>query len=114
MELLYSLFMGGAKAQDAARKDTLTFYRTEIDSLDKQIIDLLGERMRAARAIGIYKIDHRIGIVQSSRFEEVLQNAIKRGRERQLSEEFIRHFYNDVHMESVRQQVTLQTERKKD
>ena len=92
----------------------MSYYRSQIDTLDKQIIDLLGERMKAARAIGIYKMDHQIGVVQSARFEEVLQQAINRGKERQLSEEFVRTLYNDVHKESVRQQEVLQAERKKD
>jgi chorismate mutase len=114
MGIICSLFLGKAKAQDATRKDTLTYYRGQIDTLDKQIIDLLGARMKAARAIGIYKMDHRIGVVQSARFEEVLQNAIRRGQGQQLSEEFVRALYNDVHKESVHQQEVLQTERKKD
>jgi len=113
MSILCSLFLGNVKAQDAVRKDTMTYYRKQIDTLDKQIIDLLGQRMKAARAIGIYKMDHQMGVVQSARFEEVLRNAIRRGKEQQLSEEFIRALYNDVHTESVRQQETLQTERKK-
>ena len=69
---------------------------------------------KAARAIGIYKMDHQIGVVQSARFEEVLQNAIRRGQGQQLSEEFVRALYNDVHKESVHQQEVLQAERKKD
>jgi chorismate mutase len=106
--------IGKVKAQDQGHKDTLTYYRTQIDTLDKQIIDLLGKRMGAARAIGIYKMDHQMGVVQSVRFEEVLQNAIKRGKDQQLSEEFIRALYNDIHKESVNQQELLQKQRKKD
>jgi chorismate mutase len=113
MGILLSLFFGKAKAQDAVRQDTLGYYRKQIDTLDQQIIDLLGERMKAARAIGIYKLDHQIGVVQSARFEEVLQHAIQRGKERQLSEAFIRALYSDVHQESIHQQEVLQAERKK-
>ena len=113
MGILLSLFFGKAKAQDAVRQDTLGYYRKQIDTLDQQIIDLLGERMKAARAIGIYKLDHQIGVVQSARFEEVLRHAIQRGKERQLSEAFIRALYNDVHQESIHQQEVLQAERKK-
>src|SRR5438876_1044613 len=100
MGLLCSLFLGTVKAQDVKKQDTLTYYRRQIDTLDKQIIDLLGERMKAARAIGIYKLDHNIGVLQTARFEQVVQSAIKQGNERQLSEEFIRALYNDIHQES--------------
>lgn len=95
----------GAEAQ--AKEDTMTVYRKKIDMLDKQIIDLLGERMDAAKAIGIYKMDHNIQVVQSARFNDVLQAAIKQGKEKGLSEAFIKQLYNDVHAESVRQQETL-------
>lgn len=96
-----------AKAQTTNPKDTLNYYRGQIDTLDSQIVELLGKRMSAARAIGIYKMDHQIGVVQSARFDEVLQNAIKHGMALRLSEEFIRALYNDIHKESIRQQEEL-------
>jgi chorismate mutase len=96
-----------ASAQSVNAKDTLSFYRAQIDSLDSQIVDLLGKRMSAARAIGMYKIDHHTGVVQSARFDEVLQNAIKHGMDLRLSEDFIRRLYNDIHKESIRQQEEL-------
>ena len=106
--VLISIMTGKANAQDTGRQDTLLTYRQRIDSLDKKIIGLLGERMKAARAIGVYKLTHKIEIVQSSRFREVLQNAIHYGNEQGLSDDFIKALYNDVHEESVRQQKTLQ------
>lgn len=98
---------GKAKAQTANAKDTLSFNRAQIDLLDSQIVDLLGKRMSAARAIGMYKIDHHVGVVQSARFDEVLQNAIRHGKDLRLSEDFIRALYNDIHKESIRQQEEL-------
>jgi len=103
---------GKVSAQDTGNKDTLTYYRAQIDTLDNQIIDLLGRRMAAARAIGIYKMDHKITVVQSARFEEVLLKAIKNGMDRHLSEEFIRALYNDIHKESIHQQEQLQQKNK--
>jgi chorismate mutase len=106
--LLISLSAGKAKAQEAGGQDTLTLYRKQIDSLDKEIINLLGERMKAAKAIGVYKLAHKMEIVQSARFSEVLQNAIRYGNEQGLSADFIKALYNNVHEESVRQQRSLQ------
>jgi len=98
-----------AQTQGSAtpQTDTMTLYRDKIDQLDKQIVQLLGERMEAARAIGTYKMAHKIGVVQSNRFNEVLQRAIAEGKQLQLSEEFIKKLYEDVHAESVRQQEAL-------
>jgi len=110
--IILLLTAGKVSAQDKSNKDTLTYYRTQIDTLDRQIIDLLGQRMAAARAIGIYKMNHKMDVVQSARFEEVLLNAIKRGNQQQLSEEFIRALYNDIHKESVYQQGQLRQKNK--
>lgn len=95
-----------AKAQSKV-SDTMSYNRAQIDTLDKQIIDLIGQRMQAARTIGNYKLHHNIGVVQNKRFEEVLNAAIQRGKDNQLSEEFIRSLYNDVHKESIRQEEEL-------
>jgi chorismate mutase len=110
---LMGMFFNKAKAQEPPGKDTMSYYRGQIDTLDKQIIHLLGERMGAARAIGTYKLDHHMGVVQSARFDEVLLNAIKQGKSEQLSEEFIRALYNDIHKESINQQEILQQTYKK-
>ena len=96
-----------AKTQTAAKPDTLTIFRDKINQLDKQLIQLLGERMEAARAIGAYKLTHKMEVVQSNRFNEVLQQAINNGKAVQLSEEFIRALYEDIHKESIRQQEAL-------
>jgi len=110
--MIVCLCTGAAQAQDIPAKDTMSYYRKQIDSLDQQLIALLGQRMKAARAIGIYKLEHRIGVLQSARFDEVLKGAIERGRARQLSEAFVRALYNDIHQESIHQQELLQAEKK--
>lgn len=97
----------GTVAFGQAPVDTMGYYRAQIDTLDKQIIDLIGQRTAAARAIGQYKMDHKIGVVQNKRFDKVLQDAIKRGKKNQLSEEFIRSLFDDVHKESIRQEEAL-------
>jgi hypothetical protein len=59
-----------------------------------------------------HELDHKMDVVQSARFEEVLLNAIKRGNQQHLSEEFIRALYNDIHKESVYQQAQLRQKNK--
>lgn len=98
----------GAKAQSGVT-DTMGYYRAQIDSLDQQIIDLIGQRTGAARAIGVYKINHDIGVVQQDRFNTLLKEAIERGRDNQLSEKFIRDLFKDIHEESIRQEEALKS-----
>src|SRR5262245_42079913 len=91
-----------AKAQQATspKPDTLTIFRDKINQLDKEIIHLMGERMNAARTIGIYKQAHKMDVLQSNRFNEVLQKAIAAGKAEGLSEEFIKSLYEAIHKES--------------
>jgi chorismate mutase len=105
--LAIGLITAHAQTQTAAKQDTLTAFRAKINQLDKEIVHLLGERMQAARAIGVYKLAHKMDVVQSNRFNEVLQKAINQGKEEGLSEEFIKALYEDIHKESIRQQEAL-------
>lgn len=106
---IFGCFMAQkSHAQIQVTKDTMSYYRKQIDTLDNQIINLLGQRMQAARAIGLYKLDHQIGVVQSERFNQVLESAIRHGATLQLSEKFVRALYNDIHKESIRQEDELQ------
>lgn len=91
----------------AKAQDTLTIFRDKINQYDQQLIQLLGKRMEAARAIGMYKQSHKIEVVQSNRFNEVLQKAIENGKAAGLSEEFIKALYEDIHKESIQQQEAL-------
>jgi 4-amino-4-deoxychorismate mutase len=105
--LAIGLITANAQTQNPAVQDTLTIFRNKINQLDKEIVHLLGERMQAARLIGAYKLAHKMEVVQSNRFNEVLQKAIKQGKEEGLSEQFIKALYEDIHTESIRQQEAL-------
>jgi chorismate mutase len=105
--LTMGLIAAHAQSQPAAKQDTLTLFRDKINQLDKEIVHLLGARMEAARVIGAYKLAHKMPVVQSNRFNEVLQQAISHGKEEGLSEEFIKALYEAIHKESIRQQEAL-------
>jgi len=105
--LVIGLMSVKAQQQSVLQTDTLTVFRTKINQLDKEIIHLLGERMNAARVIGVYKQAHKMEVLQSNRFNEVLQKAITAGKEEGLSEEFIKALYEEIHKESIRQQEAL-------
>ena len=50
--------------------------RSQIDDLDNQLMDLLAKRMRVCREIGQYKKEHHMTVVQTGRYNEILD---KRG-----------------------------------
>ena len=55
--------------------------RGQIDECDNQLMDLLAKRMRVCREIGTYKKEHNMTIVQTNRYNEILE---KRGAQASL------------------------------
>ena len=81
--------------------------RTQIDSLDSQLIQTLAQRFNVCQAVGEYKKEHNIAVVQSNRFHELVGRLCKEGKDAGLSESFVKNIMNTIHEESVRQQNEL-------
>ncbi|MEO6148531.1 MAG: chorismate mutase [Mucilaginibacter sp.] len=80
----------------------LGVYRKQIDSLDKLLIQVLGNRQRVVKDVGIYKKNNNIPPLQPARFKQVLDRAIASGQKENLSVEFITDMMNAIHKESLR------------
>lgn len=81
--------------------------RGQIDELDNQLMELLAKRMRVCREIGTYKKEHNMTILQTNRYNEILD---KRGAQASLcgmSPEFAAQIFEHIHEESVRQQLEI-------
>src|SRR5690606_33187209 len=60
--------------------------RTQIDVIDNQIIEILGERMKAAEGIGDLKKQKNVAVLQSKRWHETLGRMVLEEQEHGLSE----------------------------
>lgn len=78
--------------------------RQQINHLDDELMQILGQRMKIAQKIGEYKKNNNITILQTNRWNEILQRAFQRGDTLGLSKEFITRYFDAVHMESINQQ----------
>ena len=58
--------------------------------------------MDVSRQIGAYKRDHNVAIVQTSRWEQVLEGMKEKARAYGLSDKFIEDVFNAIHEESIR------------
>ena len=81
---------------------TLQISRKKIDSLDKALIALLGERERVVKEIGVYKAQNNIPALQADRFKQVIEKSIEAGKKEGLSETFVTELMNAIHKESLR------------
>jgi len=81
--------------------------RAQIDVIDNDLMELLGQRMQVAENIGLYKKAKNISILQPIRWNEILQKAIEKGAEKGLSEDFIAQFLKAIHQESINHQMDV-------
>ena len=78
--------------------------RQQINHLDDELMQILGQRIKVAEKIGQYKKDNNITILQTSRYNEILERAFANGAKLGLSNEFITKYFDAVHMESINHQ----------
>jgi chorismate mutase len=91
----------------AAYHAALEGLRQRIDGLDDEIIQLLGQRMRLSEKIGDYKKANDISILQTTRWNSILERMQKEGGKVGLSNDFIKQFLDAVHMESIAHQTAV-------
>lgn len=87
--------------------ESLTRLRKQIDELDNDLLELFAKRMRISQEIGKYKKEHNMTILQSQRYEEILENRIQQAVKMGMSDEFMKTVLIAIHEESVRQQMIV-------
>lgn len=78
--------------------------RSQIDSVDYQLLELIANRMEIVEKIGEIKQRNHISIFQLKRWKNILETRIKAGKDLGISEEFLKHLLEMVHRESIRVQ----------
>ena len=82
----------------------LASMREQINQLDAEMMQLLGRRMAVAEKIGHYKKENDITILQTSRWNEVLERSQRQGAQVGLTPEFVAQLLAAVHLESIGRQ----------
>ena len=81
--------------------------RKHIDELDNNLMDLLSKRMRVSREIGQYNKEHNMTVLQTSRYNEILDKRGAQGSLCGMDAKFIKEIFEAIHEESVRQQIEI-------
>lgn len=79
-------------------------FREQINQIDDELLLLIGQRMKIADMIGEFKKNNSITILQTNRWNEILERAFKKGEALGLSKDFITKYFDAVHMESINHQ----------
>ncbi len=78
--------------------------RQQINHLDDELMQILSQRMKIADQIGSYKKENNITILQTNRWNEILERVTTKAAKLGLSKEFITKYFDAVHMESINHQ----------
>jgi chorismate mutase len=82
----------------------LNSLRNEMDQIDDELIGLLGNRMELADKIGALKKERNITILQKERWNQIFERISSKAIQAGLSEEFVKKYYDAVHLESISHQ----------
>lgn len=82
----------------------LSKLRTQIDETDLKILDIIGKRMKIVEEVGALKRDKNVAILQTQRWQEILETMMSVGKEKELSEDFILRLFQAIHQESIHHQ----------
>ncbi|HMJ47496.1 MAG TPA: chorismate mutase [Ferruginibacter sp.] len=104
LEILKNLVWRNEKPLGADVITALTHLREQINQVDDELLALIGQRMKIADQIGNYKRENNITILQTNRWNDILERAFKKGEKLGLSKEFITRYFDAVHLESINHQ----------
>ncbi len=103
-ELMDSLLVRRATTDDRVFWENIEEIRHKIDEVDLELLNLLARRMRLSEDIGRFKRRNNISILQTTRWNEILERTFISGRERGLSDAFVEKYLGAVHQESIEHQ----------
>lgn len=87
-------------------QNSLSELREQVDELDGRLLELLGQRMDIVREMGRLKSQQKVSTLQPHRWQQILNDRVKRGGELALSEDFVLQMMQSIHEEAIRQQET--------
>ena len=103
MVILGKLVHRVATADSAA----FSFYREQMDAIDRELLQLLSKRMQIAREIGELKREKGMMVFQPLRYNEIMERYVKFCSDGKLEEDAVREIFEIIHSESIRQQLSV-------
>jgi chorismate mutase len=101
-EILSRLIVRHKSFKGPEINEILDSMRSDIDSIDVKLIEVLNERMKIVEAIGKMKKDNNVAVFQHERFSEILDKMIFQAELSGLCKEFITGIYKEIHIESIK------------
>jgi chorismate mutase len=87
--------------------ENISVLRKQIDEIDEQLLTILARRNRISREIGMYKKENNMPVLQTGRYNEILEKRARMGEAMNLDKEFVFAIMKAIHEESVKIQLEL-------
>lgn len=82
----------------------LTELREQIDHVDKELLEILAQRMDIVEKMGLYKKKNNVTVFQKNRWQEISETRNKWAEELGLNPEFMWDLFKVIHDASIRRQ----------
>ena len=112
-QMLREICEGLVIRRETEETEHITLLRKQIDDIDSQIIDVIAKRMMICREIGKYKKEHGMTVFHTSRYSEIIENREAQSGELKVSKDCIKRIFEEIHQESVRQQIEIINNKRK-
>jgi chorismate mutase len=87
---------------DPAVKQELSGYRQSIDNIDAALVNILAERFRCTKAVGVLKAKHDLPSADPAREEYQIERLRRLAKDAQLDPDFAEKFLNFIIKEVIR------------
>ncbi len=105
--LIEKLVVRKSNSENIEFKSKLEELRESINKTDDELLQILMNRMLVAEKIGAYKKENKVTILQTNRWESLLNERLNNASMMGLSESFVRSLYVLIHEESIRKQTEI-------
>ena len=99
--LLDNLILRTSTNANTEFRTLLNNLRTEIDAIDKKLVDIVGQRTEIVREIGRYKKENAVTILQIERWFEILKSRKDWGHDNNLDPQMVGELFELIHKHSV-------------
>ena len=103
-ELVEQLVVRTPKHATTEKIVELDALRQKINLIDDELLDSLSQRMGISDEIGLVKKKKGMQILQTNRWDEILERSIAEGKNKGLSKTFLVNFLSAIHLESIDRQ----------
>lgn len=104
LAMLQHLSLSSEQCDSAAFAKRLGELRADVDELDDRLLGVLRDRMDVVRDMVALKMEQNISTFQPHRWQEIVQNRVRKGAEFNLSERVVLQIMQSIHEEAIRQQ----------